>query len=76
MKWLRAALIRAIRTFAQVFAGGIAVGAALSEVNWKYIASVAAVSAIASIATSLAGLPEVKKDDELIESQEDEDGDI
>lgn len=72
MKWLRAALIRAIRTFAQVFAGGIAVGAALSEVNWKYIASVAAVSAIASIATSLAGLPEVPKGDVTDEEMSDD----
>ena len=56
--WIRAAVIRAIKTFAQVFVGGIAVGAAISEVDWKYIASVAAVSAIASIATSIAGLPE------------------
>lgn len=75
MKWFKAALIRAIKTFAQVFASSIAVGAALSEINWKYIASVAAVSFIASLATSLAGLPEVKKEDEFI-GQEEEDGDI
>lgn len=72
MTWLKAALIRAIKTFAQVFASSIAVGAAISEIDWKYIASVAAVSAIASIATSLAGLPEVPKKDPLDEQEADE----
>ena len=70
MTWIKAALIRAIKTFAQVFASSIAVGAAFSEVNWKYILSVAAVSFIASIATSLAGLPEVPKLQDPDEKQE------
>ena len=70
MTWIKAALIRAIKTFAQVFASSIAVGAAFSEVNWKYILSVAAVSFIASIATSLAGLPEVPKLSDPDEKQE------
>lgn len=76
--WIKAAVIRAIKTFAQVFVGGIAVGAAISEVDWKYIASVAAVSAIASIATSVAGLPEAGKPfDSLrnVESEGDENDD-
>lgn len=72
MTWLKAALIRAIKTFAQVFASSIAVGAAISEIDWKYIASVAAVSAIASIATSLAGLPEVPKLADPDEQEADE----
>lgn len=72
MKWFKAALIRAIKTFAQVFASSIAVGAAISEVNWKYIASVAVVSAVASLATSLAGLPEVPKTNRLEEPEEGE----
>lgn len=59
-KWTRDALIRAVRTFAQAMAGGITIGAALSEIDWKYIASLAAVSAIYSILMSLAGLPEEK----------------
>lgn len=59
-EWLRAAGIRAIKTFAQVFASMLTVGAAINEIDWKYVASVAAVSAIYSLATSLAGLPEVQ----------------
>ena len=33
-KWALAALIRAVRTFAQTFASMIAVGAAFSEIDW------------------------------------------
>lgn len=60
--WIKAASIRAIRTFAQSFASFITVGAAISEIDWKYVASVSAVSAIYSILTSIAGLPEVKEE--------------
>ncbi len=63
-KWFKAAGIRAIKTFAQTFTSGITVGAALSEINWPYIASVAAVAAIFSIGTSVAGIPEVEKIEE------------
>lgn len=61
-KWFKAAGIRAIRTFAQTFASFITVGAAISEIDWSYILSVSAVSAVYSIVTSVAGLPEVKED--------------
>ena len=61
--WIKAAIIRAIKTFAQTLAGGITVGAALNEISWFYIGSVASVAAIYSICTSVAGLPEVKIDD-------------
>lgn len=60
--WIKAAGIRAIRTFAQSFASFITVGAAISEIDWKYVASVSIVSAIYSILTSIAGLPEVKEE--------------
>ena len=62
-KFLLAALIRALRTFAQTFVGFIAVGAAISEVQWLRALSVSAVAAILSILTSIAtGLPEVDAD--------------
>lgn len=63
-KWLIAAGIRALKTFAQAFAGGITVGVALDEINWTYLTSTAAVSAIYSIVTSIAGLPELKEGEE------------
>ena len=60
-KWALAALIRAIRTFAQTFAGCIAVGAALEEVQWLRALSVSGVAFVLSILTSLTGLPEVEQ---------------
>ena len=60
-KFLAAAGIRSLRTFCQSFVGFIAVGAAISEVQWLRALSVSAVAAILSILTSIAtGLPEVE----------------
>ena len=62
-KWALAALIRAVRTFAQTFVGFIAVGAALEEVQWLRALSVSGAACVLSILTSLAtGLPEVQKE--------------
>ncbi len=61
-KFLIAALIRAVRTFAQTFVSMIGVGAAFSEVDWLRALSVSGVAFVLSILTSLAtGLPEVDK---------------
>jgi hypothetical protein len=60
-QWALAALIRALKTFAQTFASMIAVGAAWSEVDWLRALSVAGVAFVLSWLTSLAGLPEVEK---------------
>ncbi|MBQ1790252.1 MAG: hypothetical protein II008_08745 [Oscillospiraceae bacterium] len=60
-QWAIAALIRAVKTFAQAFAGCIAVGAAMEEVQWLRALSVSGVAFVLSILTSLAGLPEVEK---------------
>jgi len=61
-KFLVAALIRAVRTFAQTFVSMIGVGAAFSEVDWLRALSVSGCAFVLSILTSLAtGLPEVDK---------------
>ena len=60
-KWALAALIRAIRTFAQTFAAMIAVGAAFSEIDWLRALSVSGVRFVLSVLTSLTGLPEVEQ---------------
>ena len=60
-EWAIAALIRAVRTFAQTFVGCIAVGAAMNEVEWLHALSVSGVAFVLSIMTSLGGLPEVKQ---------------
>ena len=62
-EWAKAALIRAVRTFAQAFASCIAVGAALEEVQWLRALSVSGAAFVLSILTSLAGLPEVKTEE-------------
>ena len=60
-EWTIAALIRAVRTFAQTFVSMIAVGAAFSEVDWLRALSVSGVAFVLSVLTSLTGLPEVDK---------------
>ena len=62
-KWFKAAGIRAIRTFAQAFIAMIPTTAVLlTEINWAMCLSGAALAAILSLLTSVAGLPEVKDD--------------
>lgn len=72
IEWAKAAGIRAVKTFFQVFASlitvdGLATG--IEDINWLRIASVAAVSGVYSIATSFAGLPEVSKTDNQADLQ-------
>ena len=60
-KFIEAALIRAVRTFAQTFVSMVAVGAAFSEIEWLRVLSVSGVAFVLSILTSLAtGLPEAE----------------
>ncbi len=59
-EWARAAGIRAVKTMAQVAVAGMGTAAAMGQVDWKGVASMAALSGITSILTSVAGIPEVK----------------
>lgn len=66
LEWLKAALIRAVRTIAQTALGMLTVGMAFSDIEWMHILSVSAVAGIYSMLTSLATiLPEVGTDGEL-----------
>ena len=58
--WWKAAGIRAIKTFFQTFAATLGSAAVIESVNWKVVISASAMAAILSLATSLAGLPEVE----------------
>ena len=58
-KWLRAALIRAIKTVAQTAVSMLTVGQYFADVDWLGVLSISAVAGIISILTSIAGLPEV-----------------
>lgn len=57
--WVRAAGIRAIKTVAQTFVATIGTAAVLNAVDWKMVVSASVLSGILSLATSVAGLPEL-----------------
>lgn len=60
-EWAKAAGIRAVKTVAQTFVATIGTSAVLSAVDWKMVISASVLAGILSIATSVAGLPEVKE---------------
>ncbi|MBQ1333738.1 MAG: hypothetical protein II705_03560 [Clostridia bacterium] len=62
-RWWKAALVRAAKTFSQTAAAVIGTTAVFSDVNWQTVLGTAALSAVLSLLTSLAGLPEVKDGD-------------
>ena len=45
-KWLKAAAVRAVKTFAQTAGSMINVGAAVSDLDWRYITSVSTVALV------------------------------
>lgn len=60
--WVKAALIRAVRTFAESMLAYIGTGALiLKDVNWIAALSAGAFGFITAILLALAGLPEVEK---------------
>ena len=63
VNWFKAAGVRAIKTVAQTAIATIGTAAVLGEVNWVAVGSAAALSAILSLLTSVAGLPEVKTEE-------------
>ncbi len=58
-KWLRAALIRALKTVAQTAVGLIPAAVTITEVDWLTVAGCSLLAGLVSLLTSLAGLPEV-----------------
>lgn len=81
--WIKAALIRAVKTFAQAMVAQIGAGSiGIMEFDWISALSVSAMAAVLSIFTSLAGLPEVEyqkhiymsadepEDSEVVEDEE------
>ena len=59
-EWVKAAGIRAVRTFAEATLAYIGTGAlVLGDVNWLAALSAGALGAVTAVLLALAGLPEV-----------------
>lgn len=60
--WIKAALIRAVRTFAEAALAYIGTGAlVLGDVNWLAVLSAGAFGFVTAILLALTGLPEVEE---------------
>ena len=62
--WAKAAGIRAVKTVAETFVAMIGTATVLGAVDWRMVASASLLSGIISLAISVAGLPEVKVEEE------------
>lgn len=60
--WIKAAVVRAVKTVAQTAVATIGTTAIFTEVNWAVVGGSALLAGIISLLTSLAGLPEVTKE--------------
>lgn len=64
INWAKAAGVRAVKTVAQTFVATIGTAAVLQDVNWIMVLSASVLSGVISLATSVAGLPEVSVSEE------------
>lgn len=69
-KWARAAGVRALKTAAQTAVAMVPVGVSITEVGWMGVLGTAALAAVLSLLTSVAGLPEVDGGATLAEIQD------
>ena len=61
-QWAKAAGVRALKTAAQTVVATIGTTAMFDEINWTVVGSTTLLTAVLSILTSIAGLPEVNGD--------------
>lgn len=59
--WIKAAVVRAVKTVAQTAVATIGTSAVFSQVDWMMVGGASLLAGILSILTSLAGLPECKE---------------
>ena len=69
-EWLKAAVIRAVKTMAQTALATVGTSAMICEVNWGVVLSSALVAGLLSILTSLTGLPEAELPQKAEKEQE------
>lgn len=62
-EWAKKAAIRAVKTMAQTAVAVIGTSTVVAAVDWKIVVSSAVVSGVASILTSVAGIPEVESEE-------------
>lgn len=60
-KWIKSALIRAVKTVAQTMVATIGTSAVFAQVNWTMVVSASLLAGLLSILTSIGGLPEAKE---------------
>lgn len=77
-EFVRATIIRAIKTVCQTAVATIGTAVVLSDVNWVMVVSASVLAGILSVLTSVAaGLPEVESAAELTDEElEDEDDEL
>lgn len=61
IQWLKSAGVRAVKTMAQTAIATIGVATAMGQVDWIAVGGASLLSGILSVLTSIAGIPEVKK---------------
>ncbi len=64
LEWVKRAGIRAVKTMAQTTVAMLPVSATIAEVDWKTLVGTAALAGVASLLTSLKGLPELEESEE------------
>lgn len=61
-KWLKASVIRSVKTMSQTAIATIGTSAVIGNVNWVMVGSASLLSGILSMLTSISGLPEVESE--------------
>lgn len=63
-EWLQKAGIRAVKTVAETAVAMLPSAAMITAVDWKTVAGTAALAGVTSLLISLAGLPELSREEE------------
>lgn len=63
VEWIKKAGVRAVKTMAQTFVATVGTATVMGAVDWKMVLSASVLAGILSIATSVAGIPEVEAEE-------------